>query len=383
MNHFTMGQTLGTLYGPQISPPSITWGMSQHSTSSTFVEASTFCIIRGRWRCVYECLKHPGCYKVIQLTLGSDFQERHVVPSASIICCPLLCSDAWAGSLKEYQHRQQVPNCLRRISRASMESLQLALHPPRQAAQAALDAPSFLAHSTSVQLCPSVLVTAMPTVLGVEAGLSAFDTNKSCVLGCSGCSEKVPSTGCLSNNRHGFLPVREAGSSRSGRFHGQWELCSRCVPKDWKAPDNWKKFPFCVCVWAYTDVTPWVLVRIIKLIDCHRETQKAALWGPGTYRILNQGWEGMEVVLEVDMVIGDRLAHSFPLRQPLNSSPCDLWPFDSSIFPVCLHSAPLMSKLTHSQSKFWVLGTKPDTWKYAEISANAKKKKYPKLQRWE
>ena len=28
-----------------------------------------------------------------------------------------------------------------------MESLQLALHPPRQAAQAALDAPSFLAHS--------------------------------------------------------------------------------------------------------------------------------------------------------------------------------------------------------------------------------------------
>ena len=80
------------------------------------------------------------------------------------------------------------------------------------------------------------------------------------------------------------------------------------------------------------------------------------------------------MVLEVNVVMGDRLAHSFPLRQPLNSSPCDLRPFDSSIFPACLHSALLMSKLTHSQSKFWVLGTKPDTWKYAEISANAKEK---------
>lgn len=128
------------------------------------------------------------------------------------------CLGAWAGSLKEYQRCQHFPKCPRGMSRASMESLQLALHPPRQAVQAALDAPSFLAHSTSVQLCMSVLVTAMPTVLGVEAGLSAFDTNKSRVLGCS---DKVPSTGCLSNNRHGFLPVWEAGSSRSGRFHGQ------------------------------------------------------------------------------------------------------------------------------------------------------------------
>ena len=254
--------------------------MSQHSTSSTFIEASTFCIIRGRWRCVYECLKRPGCCKVIQLTLGSDFQERHVVPSASIICCPLLCLDAWAGSLSAVSRFQIAPGgCQEHPWKASNWPC----------TQAAVDAPSCLAHSTSVQFCPSVLVTAMPTVLGTEAGLSAFDTNKSCVLGCSGCSEKVPSTGCLSNNRHGFLPVREAGSSRSGRFHGRWELCSRCVPKDWNAPDNWKKFPFCVRVWAYTHVTLWVLVRIIKLTGCHRGTQKAAFWGPGTHRTLNRG----------------------------------------------------------------------------------------------
>lgn len=46
------------------------------------------------------------------------------------------------------------------------------------------------------------------------------------------------------------------------------------------------------------------------------------------------------MALEVYTVMGGHLAHSFPLWQPLNSSPCDLSPFDSSIFPVCLHSGP-------------------------------------------
>lgn len=81
------------------------------------------------------------------------------------------CSGAWAGSLKEDQRCQHFPKYPRGMSRASMESLQLALHPPRQAAQAALDAPSFLAHSTSVQLCLSVLVTACPLCWVWKLGL--------------------------------------------------------------------------------------------------------------------------------------------------------------------------------------------------------------------
>lgn len=60
----------------------------------------------------------------------------------------------------------------------------------------------------------------MPTVLGVEAGLSAFDTNKSCVLGCSGCSDKVPPTGCLStdmgSSQFGRLEVQDQADSMAG-----------------------------------------------------------------------------------------------------------------------------------------------------------------------
>ena len=59
------------------------------------------------------------------------------------------------------------------------------------------------------------------------------------------------------------------------------------------------------------------------------------------------------MALEVDMVMEDCLAHSFPLWQPLNSSPCDLLPFDSSIFPVCLHSGPsiLTEKILSTRNK--------------------------------
>lgn len=64
-------------------------------------------------------------------------------------------------------------------------------------------------------------------------------------------------------------------------------------------------------------------VRIIKLIDRHRETQKAALWGPGTYRILDQGWEEMEMALEVDMVMGDHLTYSFLFVATSKFKSCD------------------------------------------------------------
>lgn len=59
------------------------------------------------------------------------------------------------------------------------------------------------------------------------------------------------------------------------------------------------------------------------------------------------------MALEVDMVVGDHLAHSFPLWQPLNSSPCDLLPFDFSIFPVCLYSGPsiLTEQLLSTRNK--------------------------------
>lgn len=223
--------------------------MSQPSTSSTFTEASTFRIIRGRWRCVCKCLKHPGCYRVIQLTLGPDFQESHVVPSASVICCPLLFR-----CLGWKPQGGPALSALSKVPQGDVKSIHgkpPAGPAPTQTSCSSCSGCPLLPGTqyvcTALSVCPC---HSMPTVLGVEAGLSAFDTNKSCVLGCSGCSDKVPSTGCLSNNRHGFLPVWEAGSSRSGRFHGRWELCSHCVTKDWKAPDNWKKFPFCVCVWA-------------------------------------------------------------------------------------------------------------------------------------
>ena len=247
MNHFTMGQTLGTFHGPQISPPPITWGLSQQSTSSTFIEASTFYIIRGRWLCVYECSQHPGCYKVIQLTLGSDFQESHAVPSASVICCLLLCSDAWAGSLKEYQRCQQVPKCRGGCQEHPWKASSWPCTRPDKLLKLLwVSAPAWptVRLSSSVRLslaqpCPPCWVWKPGSGLLIQIKAVSWAV-------WAAVTEYHPWVPF----KQQFLLVDKAGSSRSGRCHGWWELCSHCVPKDWKAPDNWKKFPFHVCVWA-------------------------------------------------------------------------------------------------------------------------------------
>ena len=274
MNHFTMGQTLGTFHGPQISPPPITWGLSQQSTSSTFIEASTFYIIRGRWLCIYECSKHPGCYKVIQLTLGSDFQESHVVPSASVICCLLLCSDAWAGSLKEYQRCQQVPKCRRGCQEHPWKASSWPCTRPDKLLKLLwVSTPAW----PTVRLCSSVrlsLAQPYPLCWVWKLGSGLLIQIKAVSWAVRAAVTKYHPR--VPFKQQTWVPPGSGGWKFKIRqmpwlVRAVFSLCPQGLESSWQL----EEVPFpCMCL--SSDMTPWVLVRIITLIDRHRGTQKVA-----------------------------------------------------------------------------------------------------------
>lgn len=156
-----------------------------------------------------------------------------------------------------------------------MESLQLALHPPRQAAQAALDAPSF---PGTVRLYSSVCLSLSQHAhcAGVwKLGLVLLIQIKAVSWAISGCSDQ--------STIH-WVPFKQ--QTWVPPSLGGWKFKIRQIPWPVRAV-----FSLChqrtgkllttgrssLSVYvSELKCDPMSLSRIIKLIDSHRETQKAA-----------------------------------------------------------------------------------------------------------